>query len=48
MNNLVLIKNKAVKAQRLQAAQLVMAANPEGCDYTSAHLSPAKLARLSG
>jgi len=46
MNNLVLIKNKAVKAQRLQAAQLAMTAKPEGCDYTSAHLSPAKLARL--
>jgi len=29
MNNLVLIKNKAVKAQRLQAAQLVMTAKPE-------------------
>jgi len=48
MNNLVLIKNKAEKAQRLQAAQLVMTAKPEGCDYTSAHLSPAKLARFSG
>ena len=47
MNNLALIKNKQQKEQRLLAAQFVIATNPEGCDYTSAHMSPAKLAKLA-
>jgi len=47
MNTLALIKEKQLKAQRLQVAQLVFAAVSEGCDYTSAHLSPAKLAQFS-
>ena len=44
MNTLLLIKEKELKAQRLCDAQRCFAAHSEGIDYTSAHLSPTKLA----
>ena len=44
MNTLLLIKEKELKAQRLQDAQRCFAAHSEGIDYTSAHLSLTKLA----
>ncbi len=47
MNTLLLIKEKELKAQRLQDAQRCFAAHSEGIDYTSAHLSPTKLAPLA-
>ena len=47
MNTLALIKKQQLKAQSLQAAQNVLATVPEAKDYTSAHLSPAKLAQLA-
>lgn len=43
MNTLLLIKAKELKARRLLNARHVFAANSEGIDYTSAHLSPVKL-----
>ncbi|WP_186523854.1 hypothetical protein [Synechococcus sp. SYN20] len=46
MNTLLLIKEKELKAQRLQDAQRWFAAHSEGIDYTSAHLSPTKLASV--
>ena len=46
MNTLLLIKEKELKAQRLQDAQRCFAAHSEGIDYTSAHLSPTKLASI--
>ena len=46
MNTLLLIKEKELKAQRLLHAQLCFAAHSEGIDYTSAHLSPTKLASV--
>jgi len=47
MNTLALIKKQQLKAQSLQAAQKVLATVSEAKDYTSAHLSPAKLAQLA-
>ena len=44
MNTLLLIKEKELKAQRLCDAQRCFAAHSEGIDYSSAHLSPTKLA----
>ena len=46
MNTLLLIKEKELKAQRLCDAQRCFAAHSEGIDYTSAHLSPTKLASV--
>ena len=46
MNTLLLIKEKELKAQRLQDAQRWFAAHSEGIDYTSAHLSPTMLASV--
>ena len=46
MNTLLLIKEKELKAQRLHDAQRCFAAHSEGIDYTSAHLSPTKLASV--
>lgn len=46
MNTLLLIKEKELRARRLQSAQHVFASHPEGVDYTSAHQSPAKLSQL--
>jgi len=39
-----MIKEKELKAKRLIDAQRCFACHSEGIDYTSAHLSPAKLA----
>ena len=47
MNTLALIKKQQLKAQSLQAAQKVLATVSESKDYTSAHLSPAKLAQFA-
>jgi hypothetical protein len=47
MNTLLLIKEKELKALRLQDAQRCFAAHSEGIDYTSAHLSPTKLASIA-
>lgn len=47
MNTLALIKKQQLKAQNLQAAQKVLATASEAKDYTSAHMSPAKLAQLA-
>ncbi|WP_115017279.1 hypothetical protein [Synechococcus sp. UW140] len=47
MNTLLMIKEKELKARRLHRAQLYFTAHPEGIDYKSAHLSPAKLASLA-
>ncbi len=46
MNTLLLIREKELKAQRLQVAQLCFAAHSEGINYTSAHLSPTKLSSI--
>ena len=47
MNTLAMIKEKELKARRLHDAQQSFAASSEGCDYTSAHVSPTKLAACS-
>ena len=47
MNTLALIKKKQLKAQSLQEAQKLLAMASGAKDYTSAHLSPAKLAQLA-
>ena len=44
MNTLAMIKEKELKARRLHDAQHSFAASSEGSDYTSAHMSPSKLA----
>ena len=46
MNTLLLIKEKELKAERIYNAQKLFAAHSEGTDYTSAHLSPVKLASV--
>lgn len=43
MNTLAMIKEKELKARRLHDAQHSFAASSEGCDVTSAHISPSKL-----
>ena len=43
MNTLAMIKEKELKVRRLHDAQHFFTASSEGCDFTSAHLSPTKL-----